>query len=83
MFILKAIYKNDKGVEITDSWHEFTKFNKITDKITQLQPDDFVCFEANDITDEVRIIIEQEKYLSEREKRKDLYEKLKKEFENG
>lgn len=79
-WILRALYKNDEGKLVVESFHMFDNTKDLMETIEKLEPDGYQCFTATDITNEIFYEVERKKDEAEVAKRKKEYEKLKKEF---
>jgi hypothetical protein len=82
MYLLRAITNDKNGDFLTDHWYEFKHITSLVKKLKAIEPDDFQCYNAKEVTDE----IDEKMYIYyealAKEKRREQYEQLKKEFEN-
>ena len=84
MYLLRSIslYRGTSEF-LTDAWYQFEDIEVMTDAILSADPDEYQCFEAVDLTDQVSVKVDSIKEkMSKRDRFKE-YEKLKLEFENG
>lgn len=82
-YILRTIYNADDPDKFFDNYHQCESYRKMIKRIKEIDPDSFQCFEVLDITNEVMDKLEKEVEQEEMKRKLELYEELKKEFENG
>lgn len=82
MYLLRTITNNKQGEFLTDHWYEFQHITSLIRKLKGIEPDDFQCYHAKEITDEVDEKMYQYYENLAKERRREEYEKLKKEFES-
>ena len=82
MYLLRAItlYK-DTNDFLADSWHEFDTPEAMLKYLIKIDPDEYQCFEAGEITNEIFLKVEKQKSINDKEDRRKQYEALKLEFE--
>lgn len=82
MYLLRTISNKKNGEFLADTWYEFEDYAKLLKKIILVNPDEYQCFETSDISNEVFMDIKDMIDEEERRRRKEVYDELKKEFEN-
>ena len=80
MQILRTITSNSKGEFLGDNWHMFKTRKELMEMLSKLDPHDFQCFDATDISNEILYDLEKLEVIKEKEERRKLWEELNREF---
>ncbi|MCO6500253.1 MAG: hypothetical protein J5I47_07745 [Vicingus serpentipes] len=80
-YLLRTISNTKEGKFLADTWYEFEDYKKLLKKLITINPDEYQCFEAKEISNEVYTDIKELIEEEEKQRRRRVYEELKKEFE--
>lgn len=82
MYLLRTITNDSNGQFLADHWYEFKHLTSLVARLKNMEPDDFQCFNCKEITEEIDEKMFEYYEKLEKEKRREKYEELKREFEN-
>lgn len=81
MFLLRSVLNDKEGKLLVDNWYILDSFSEVVDKAYKIDAEKYQVFEAEDITNEVFLKLEEKIAIKDKEARKELYKQLKMEFE--
>lgn len=81
MYLLRTITKSKSGKILIEDWKTFKDIKSVVNEVIKIEPDEYQCFEANEISNQVFMAVEGVSELRKKEERRKQYEKLKMEFD--